>query len=302
MASKAAPKAKTKAENALISKEKTASSRAASPKEKPQGKAKAEGASRDKTPPKTGSDVSPGPASEAPPKALISSNDPSLAYDISKTAPGTRDKFAKAAESPRRDASPGAASGAPPQAVLEAPGAAAQADEAPGSSPDAAAPAKKREQLSAEAQEEEKRALGEVWSLISKGKKDIRTTDIERMIGTANVNEAGPGARVDPDALRDFMQAEFGAKPDDRINQASLMEKASTYFNNCTPSEECVEVWQMLGGSLTGEGTVEAADICDTLERLNCDITKEEVDDLVAFASKGSSRMSYDDFVESLFP
>lgn len=161
-------------------------------------------------------------------------------------------------------------------------------------------PVKNREKKSAGAVAAEKEALGNVWSHISKGKTELRANDIEALVKNANTNEIGPGARVDADALREFTTTEFGATSN--ITEALFMDKATAYFNDCEPSEECTEIWQMIGGSLTGEGTIEAGDLCDALERLNCDVTKEEIDDLVAFASKGNSKMTYEDFVQVLFP
>lgn len=207
--------------------------------------------------------------------------------------------------SPEKQASPGDLAKAEAKAetpLAGQPGAAlggavaGQGAEASGPSLPAAAPSPTRE--SVRSKEEQKQALGSVWLQISKGKSELRSADIERLIVAANSSETG--ARVDADALREFMKTEFGTNSN--VNEALFAEKASAYFESCAPSEECGEVWQMLGGSVTKGGAVEAAELRDMLQRLNYDVTKAELDDLVAMASKGGDRITYDDFVQMLFP
>jgi len=254
------------------------SERSKSPRPKEASIASPETEAKDESPPQK-------QASAASPKSEASSISP-----LQKQGSAAPAKTKAKAKSPLEKQAPGALGDA----------AAAQGAEARGPSLPAAAPAPTREHLTARAQEEQKQALGSVWFQISKGKNDLRTADIERLLVAANSVATGQCARVDVDAVREFMKTEFGANSN--VNEAVFVEKASAYFKNCAPTEECGEVWQMLGGSLTKGGTVEAAELRDMLQRLNYDITKGEAEDLVAIASKGSGRMSYDDFVQTLFP
>lgn len=110
------------------------------------------------------------------------------------------------------------------------------------------------------------------------------------------------GARLDKAAFAEFMQQEVGNPNTGNVSEAQFLDKATSYFNTCVPSEECTEIWNVVGGGLNGKGTVQPADVRDALESLNCQLSAAEVEDFVAFSSNGKEQMAYDDFVRALFP
>jgi len=127
----------------------------------------------------------------------------------------------------------------------------------------------------------------------AKGIQELKTFHVNKML-------SGAGAKVNEDALGEFMKEEFGAERS--INEASFMSKATEYFESSEPSEECQEVWQMMGGNLTRTGTIDGARLIDSLAELDCDFSKEEIEDFVAFTTKGSDTMTYAELVQALFP
>jgi len=148
------------------------------------------------------------------------------------------------------------------------------------------------------AMDEETTSLQSVWSQIrGEGGKgaELRSRDIESFLNAA-------GARVDKDGLNGFLQQEIGNSTTGNVTEVQFMKQANTYFDTREPSEECKEVWQLVGGSLTGGGTVQASQLSDALTRLNCNLSKKEAADLVAFVSYGNEQMNYDDFLRALFP
>jgi len=154
----------------------------------------------------------------------------------------------------------------------------------------------KKETKSKQAIKDETERLKSVFVSICgpKGKGSISTKDVEQILKAA-------GGRADKTGIDELMQ-DLGSSVTGNVSEALFMEKASAYFNVCDPSTECTEIWQLVGGKLTGESTLQAVDLGDALARIGCELSRDEVEDLVAFSTYGNEQIGYDDFVRTLFP
>jgi len=154
----------------------------------------------------------------------------------------------------------------------------------------------KKEAKSKQAIKDETERLKSALATISgpKGKGSISSKDVEQLLKSA-------GGRAEKTGIDELMQ-ELGSNVTGNVSEALFMEKASAYFNTCDPSAECTEIWQLVGGKLAGESTLKAVELGDALARIGCELSRDEVEDLVAFSTYGNDKIGYDDFVRTLFP
>lgn len=139
-------------------------------------------------------------------------------------------------------------------------------------------------------QEDENEALSAVW-------KQLQSKDVGRVLKYSSI-----GGNVDSNQLNEFMKKEVGDSETGAVSEAQFTEKATAFFNTCVPRDDCIEAWQMVGGSISGKGEVQSANLADALAKLGCSLNKAEVDDLVAYASAGRSKITYAEFSRLLFP
>jgi len=167
----------------------------------------------------------------------------------------------------------------------------------PGAKPKAKPKAKSRTSA------EDITSLKNVWDNLlgdTASQSEMDHKDFARALKKGGVNGV-----VDSKTFPQMIQEEMGSGSSGKVTFDTFSDCMLRYFSDCNPTEECGEIWELVGGgpggktNRRGDGSLQPEDLCNALNRFGITCTRAEAEDMVLYATCGNNDMSYQDFVEN---